>query len=321
MKLFKRKGIYYCQYVNPSGKRVRFTTHLRNKQEAINMSLKRIAAPVTALNDSFDVLTLLSVTKSRERSLEHSKYYNHCYRYHRQLIEYFTAHLNLYELKPTDVLQYHSYLKSKYNAPSTRNKYYLALSSILRHAREDMGYTDVPEIKFKLEKIKHSRKYIYTQEQITSIISFYQDNDDFFMRDLITILTDTGCRLSEALNINALTDVRDGVLTITINKADTPRAIPLTPRCIDVFKTRTNFQELNIDQVQRRFKTMKTKLSLSSEATLHGLRHTFATRLVTRGASIDVVQNLLGHKNIQTTQIYAQITNVRLQDTMKLLQP
>ena len=109
MKLFKRKGIYYCQYVNPSGKRIRFTTHLRNKQEAINMALKRISEPMTALDNSFDVLTLLSVTKSRERSLEHSKYYKNCYRYHRQLIEYFTAHLNLYELKPTDVLQYHSY--------------------------------------------------------------------------------------------------------------------------------------------------------------------------------------------------------------------
>jgi len=179
---------------------------------------------------------------------------------------------------------------------------------------------DVPVVKFKLERIKHTRKYIYTQEQITSIISFYQNDTDFFMRDLITILTDTGCRLSEALNINALTDVRDGVLTITINKANLPRSIPLTPRCIDVFKDRVNFTELNIHQVQRRFKSMKRTLSLSSEATLHGLRHTFATRLVTRGASIDVVQNLLGHKNIQTTQIYAQITNVRLEDTMRLLE-
>ena len=139
------------------------------------------------------------------------------------------------------------------------------------------------------------------------------------MRDLITILTDTGCRLSEALNINAPTDVRDGVLTITINKADVPRTIPLTPRCVEVFQNRSNFKELNIDQVERRFKKAKDVLSLPSEAILHGFRHSFATRLCERGASIDVVSRLLGHKNLQTTQIYAQITNVRLQDTMKLL--
>ena len=315
MKLYKRNGLYYCQYLDPTGRRVRFSCHTRLKAEATEYALEHLKKP---LSHTMDVLPLSQVIQSRERSLEHSKYFKNCFRYHRQLLNYFGGTLNVYELKAADVLKYHVFLKNTYNSASTRNKYFLALSSVLRHAKELMGM-DVPELKFKLEKIVHSRKYIYTQEQITSIISFYQDNDDFFMRDLITILTDTGCRLSEALNINALTDVRDGVLTITINKADVPRAIPLTPRCVDVFQNRTNFQELNIDQVQRRFKTMKTKLSLSSEATLHGLRHTFATRLVTRGASIDVVQNLLGHKNIATTQIYAQITNVRLQDTMKLL--
>jgi len=316
MKLFKRNNMYYCQHADPVEGRIRFSCGTGNKQEAMDYALKRLAKPKSTLN-SLDVLTLLSVIKSREATLENSKYYKNYVRYHQQLLSYFKGDFNLYQLQPVDVLKFHTYLKSKYNTPSTRNKYYLALSSVLRHAREDMGM-DVPVLKFKLEKIKHSRKYIYTQEQITAILLHYQD--DIFMRDLITILTDTGCRLSEALNINALTDVRDGVLTITINKADLPRSIPLTPRCIDVFKDRVNFTELNIHQVQRRFKSMKRTLSLSSEATLHGLRHTFATRLVTRGASIDVVQNLLGHKNIQTTQIYAQITNVRLEDTMRLLE-
>ena len=314
MQLYKRGAIWHCHYTDKAGDRFRFSCFTTKKAEALTYAMDKIRAPEAAM----DVLKLSEAILSREKSVDNSKYYKNYMRFHKQILDYF-GDINLLQIKSTDVLQYHSYLMGKYKSASTRNKYYLALSSVLRHARELMGI-DVPVVKFKLERIKHSRKYIYTQEQITDILNFYQDKNDFFMRDLITILADTGCRLSEALNINALTDVRDNVLVITINKANYPRSIPLTPRSVDVFKDRSNFQELNIDQVQRRFNSMKRTLSLVREATLHGLRHTFATVLVTRGASIDVVQNLLGHKNIQTTLIYAQITNVRLQDTIKLLQ-
>ena len=314
MQLYKRGAIWHCHYTDKAGDRFRFSCYTVKKAEALTYAMDKIRAPVATM----DVLKLSVAILSREKAVDNSKYYKNYMRFHRQILDYF-GDFNLFEIKSTDVLGYHNFLKGKYKSASTRNKYYLALSSVIRHARDLMG-KDVPVVKFKLERIKHSRKYIYTQEQISSIILFYQDNDDFFMRDLITILTDTGCRLSEALHINALTDVREGVLTITINKADLPRSIPLTPRCLDVFKDRNNFQELNIDQVERRFKKAKDVLSLPSEAILHGLRHSFATRLCERGASIDVVSRLLGHKNLQTTQIYAQITNVRLEDTMRLLE-
>jgi len=315
MNLYKRGSTWHCHHTDKAGNRIRFSCYTAKKAEALDYAMTKIQAPEATR----DVLKLSAAILSREKAVDNSKYYKNYMRFHKQIMEYF-GDINLFEIQSVDVLSYHNFLKSKYKSASTRNKYYLALSSVLRHARELMGM-DVPVVKFKLERIKHSRKYIYTPEQIGSIISYYQGTNDFFMRDLITILTDTGCRLSEALNINVPTDVRDGVLTITINKADVPRTIPLTPRCVEVFQNRSNFQELNIDQVERRFNKAKDVLSLPSEAILHGLRHSFATRLCERGASIDVVSRLLGHKNLQTTQIYAQITNVRLQDTINLLQP
>jgi site-specific recombinase XerD len=71
---------------------------------------------------------------------------------------------------------------------------------------------------------------------------------------------------------------------------------------------------LSARSIQRIVEKYAKKARLPVKITPHGLRHTFATDLLMAGADIRSVQELLGHKNISTTQIYTHITDRQLRE-------
>jgi site-specific recombinase XerD len=71
---------------------------------------------------------------------------------------------------------------------------------------------------------------------------------------------------------------------------------------------------LTARSVQRLVEKYVKKARLPIKITPHGLRHSFATDLLSSGADLRAIQELLGHKNVSTTQIYTHITNPQLRE-------
>jgi len=150
----------------------------------------------------------------------------------------------------------------------------------------------------------------------------------------------SGMRISEltALNQDQMSMLKDNNLTRTyelsiIGKGKHIRTIFISPRSAEwlrlYLKSRRdvdkplfiNYRSKESDSnrlTPRSIQLMIARVALlagvSKKVTPHTLRHTYATDLLNHGADLRSVQELLGHKNVATTQIYTHVTNKRLRD-------
>ncbi len=158
-------------------------------------------------------------------------------------------------------------------------------------------------------------------------------------RAILEVLFSTGLRVSELVSLNReqvnLKHKEFGV----IGKGKKPRVVFLSDQAADwlarYLSTREDSwspvfvrmsrdkPELNADgesmrltprSVQRLVKEYVEKAHLPIKVTPHGIRHSFATDLLRNGAGLRDVQEMLGHKNIQTTQIYTHVTRPQLRE-------
>ncbi len=91
-----------------------------------------------------------------------------------------------------------------------------------------------------------------------------------------------------------------------------PRALFLNARSGGRLTTRS---------VRRVVRKYVLRAGLNSRITPHSLRHSFATHMLTDGADLRAVQELLGHENLSTTQVYTHLSHERLQEVYQAAHP
>jgi len=184
--------------------------------------------------------------------------------------------------------------------------------------------------KADFKKLKHPKKTnklpeILTRDEIELLIKQTSNRKH---QTIISIAYAGGLRVSEITNLR-IRDIDLNALTLIIRngKGKKDRLTVISPRLIDdliflingrdgngfVFESERG-GKLTTTTLQKVFHNVLIKSGIQKNATFHSLRHSFATHLLENGVDVRYVQELLGHSNIRTTQIYTHLTNPALKN-------
>jgi len=181
------------------------------------------------------------------------------------------------------------------------------------------------------------------ERQIDALLQAPDPADEFFLRDtaLLELLYATGIRVSEAVDLTvSQVNLKVGYLRC-IGKGSKERVIPIGtsavralraylqrqraalagPRAGDaLFLSRTG-RPLDRTNMWRLVRKYAAAVGLEGQVSPHTLRHCFATHLLAGGADLRIVQELLGHADVRTTQVYLHVDEARLKEVHRLYHP
>jgi len=205
-----------------------------------------------------------------------------------------------------------------------------------RYLLRENAIKDDPTAQIAMPKIGRSLPKSLTEEEVESLLAAPAVNDPLGNRDrtMLEVLYATGLRVSELVNLRgAQVNLNQGVIRI-LGKGNRERLIPLgeeAVRWIIEFSRGSRAEILLERQTDYLFPTRRgdrmtrqafwhiikryaRKAGVNKELSPHTLRHAFATHLLNHGADLRVVQMLLGHSDLSTTQIYTHVARERMKE-------
>lgn len=193
-----------------------------------------------------------------------------------------------------------------------------------------------PTLRIEMPKIGRSLPMTLSEGEVEDLLNAPEVSDPLGHRDraMLEVLYATGLRVSELINLKqSQINLNQGVLRIH-GKGDRERLIPLgdeAQRWVREFQAGPRVEILLERQTEYLFPTRRgdrmtrqafwhiikryaKKAEIGSKLSPHTLRHAFATHLLNNGADLRVVQMLLGHSDLSTTQIYTHVARERMKE-------
>lgn len=195
-----------------------------------------------------------------------------------------------------------------------------------------------PTVNLTGNKLPDDLPDILTNDEVTRLLNSVSGSDNLSIRNraMLEILYATGLRVSELISLKfSNIDVEECFVKI-FGKGNKERLVPFgqkaqlylkrylrvrkNTKSEFIFLTRLN-KPISRIEFWRQLKQIAIKAGIMKNITPHTLRHSFATHLLTGGADIRFVQEMLGHSSISTTQIYTHVSQERLKEQHKKFHP
>lgn len=253
-------------------------------------------------------------------------------------VRQFTEWLDLEGISPTQVTQgdikrFANYLSKKGKSDATVVRSIASLKSFYTYMLTSHNVPVNPAKGFTPSKVERKLPEILTGKEVDLFLDQPDLSDEKGCRDkaMLEVLYATGIRVSELISMD-INDVNLSVGFIRCIGKGKERIVPLYKTAVKALATYINdvraqlidepqqqalFVNMNGERMSRQgfwkiVKYYQEKAGISKDITPHTLRHSFAAHLLENGADLKSIQEMLGHADISSTQIYTQVVNQKL---------
>ena len=228
---------------------------------------------------------------------------------------------------------YMHYLHDNGKSPATVSRSLASLKSLYMYALGEDEIEENPVFSIKVEKAERKLPQILTGKEVELLLEQPRVSDMKGCRDkaMLEVLYATGIRVSELIGLN-VEDISLSGGFIRCESGGKVRIIPLYPEALAALSDyisdvrakmiaspteRSLFVNVSGERMSRQgfwkiIKYYQEKAQIKKDITPHTLRHSFAAHLLENGADLRSIQEMLGHSDISSTQIYAQLVKQNL---------
>lgn len=270
--------------------------------------------------------------------------------YEIDLLAYIKAMKNLHigtidKITRQDILLYLQQMYDEEKSARTISRHISSIRSFHQFLLREKVTVKDPTIHLELPKVEQKLPRILSMDEVEQLIDAPDCSKPQGVRDqaLLELLYGTGMRVSELVDLN-LDDLHLTMGFVRVfGKGGKERIIPLGNKAIEsctryvnearrqfIIKAKAPTDALFVNMRGSRltrqgcWKLIKAhglKANIQKELTPHILRHSFATHLIENGADLRAVQEMLGHADISTTQIYTHVSRSRLKEVYSQFHP